>query len=753
VGEAVIRPVTAVLALLAAASLARADVTADSGFGFDGRAVPGAITPIRVDLQCTEKTPIRVRVSVAPGGGMGGVAGEGVVHSVDVYLAPGAKKRLTLPVVPRMNIGGDWRLVLEAERRTFLRHGTEFADGRRLSVSIGIPGSFQFTESTPPVVGVLGDPTHRVAWIGDANRFAAGPPRGKRTWSFNQHNGVGELRADGTTVILPEPVFVTPESAPDTWLGYEGFDAILWTDPDPDALKDAARVDALLEYAATGGRLVVALTPGSRIAADSPLGRALPADAAGHDDLPAGEVVAAFGGESRGGARETVPVARLGRITGRVAAALPDGRPLLVAKSHGLGTLVVASFDPRLLGAADPNAHARLLTGLFGSAVTGERTQGPGNAYWSASIEPLRNHLRKRFLSTPPLGLLALGLLLYVIAIGPADYFLLKRRGKLRRTVVTFPIIVVAFTGIAYGASFLLFGGNSGQARVAWLDFATAPGKDGDVVRGIDVLGAYSPIGTTLPMTYGEPRSFLAAPWIGSGSWMGGEEGSLDGTVAYGPDGRPEGRFELPLRAHRTVQARFSGEVPTSLDGTIRRAGGGRVVALRNGLRLPVRDLCVVADGRVRFLGDLAPGGAVEVDLGKDKGDPVGNDPRLPGPQVEGRGFFGGHDQWRGRFGRDGADLFVPRDGTDQAAAEARILMARASMGVSLGRLASEAPFQGQTRSLARQGLDLSRAVREGRVLVMGWCDGDPLGILPPGRNMKSSVVVVRRVLPAEEAK
>ncbi len=760
------KPVPAAAAaalLLLPAALARADVTADSGFGFEGSAVPGAVAPVRVDLSSSEKTPIRLRVEVSPARGMGGVSADGIVHSVEVYLAPGAKKRLTIPVLPRVNAGGDWTLTLTSERRTFLRHGTLYADGRTLTVPVGPgnaaagAGSFQFVESAPPVLGVLGDPARRSAWLGDESRYAAAERDARSKGAvYSNQNGVPEIRPKGTPgAALPQTVFIPPEAAPDSWLCYEGLDAILWLDPDPDALKDAARVEALLEYASCGGRLVVALTPGARISAASPLALALPAEASGHDDVPGEEILAALGGTGKEAGRAPVPVARIGRFAGRATATLPDGRPLVVRRSRGLGTVVVVAFDPRLLSSAGAKEHALLLGALLGSAAAAPADAAEGHQFYGSSVEPLVNHLRKRFLSTPPLGLLVLGLALYVLAIGPVDYFLLKRKGKLRRTVVTFPLIVVTFTALAYGASFLLFGGSSGQARVAWLDFATAPGGNADVVRGLDVAGAYSPTGATLPVAYEQPRSFLGAPWIGSGFfWSGGDGGTLDGTISYGPDGRPAGAFDLPLRSHRTVQARFSGEIPLGLDAALKTAGGARILSIRNGLRLRIRDLCVVQEGGVHFPGDLEPGAALDVDLAdraRVQWKTAFSDPRLPDAFGSNGGFFV-QDQYGGRFGRGGNDQFVPAGPTEAEDGAARVLMARAAMGVSLAGL-SAGGVRGQSRALGRQGLDLSRPVREGRTLVMGWCDGDPAGVLPPGRNMRSSVVVVRRVLPEEEGK
>jgi hypothetical protein len=173
-------------------------------------------------------------------------------------------------------------------------------------------------------------------------------------------------------------------------------------------------------------------------------------------------------------------------------------------------------------------------------------------------------------------------------------------------------------------------------------------------------------------------------------------------------------------------------------------------VSIHNALKLPIRDLCLVRENVVRgcdvtFPGDLAPGARIEVPLppaGKIW-QRLGAHAVLPDP----------FDQNGGLFARQGgAGPFVPADDTDRANAEARERMARAAMGAALAGLFRQGATA-STRILARQGLDLSAGVSDGRILVMGWCDGDPLGGLPTSRNVRSSVVVVRRLLPAEEGK
>jgi hypothetical protein len=155
-----------------------------------------------------------------------------------------------------------------------------------------------------------------------------------------------------------------------------------------------------------------------------------------------------------------------------------------------------------------------------------------------------------------------------------------------------------------------------------------------------------------------------------------------------------------------------------------------------------VNDLCVVRRGKVLYPGPLGAGSTVELDLGTAPWQRPGGNPALP---VPGR-------QEGTLFGQGVQGQFVPADETDQANAEARTAMARAAMGASLTGLLGSGTT-GQARVLARHGLDLSRQAREGRTLVMGWCDGDPLGGLPAWKAIRSAAVVVRRVLPAEEGK
>ena len=743
--------------LAAAAGAARADVAVDVGFGYDGVVVPGFVQPVRVVLASTEKTALTVTVELTAAGDGAGVARDSLVHRVQVYLAPGAKRRLTIPVVSRgQGAGDDWALTVRTERRTLLRHGTRFEDGRSLKIALGAlagvttnPGN---VDPNAPILGVLGDPGNRLGWLGTVTDEEL-----RRKEAVRLGSGGSALDPKGgRRTAIPGVLAISPESAPDTWIAYEGFDAIAWVDPDPASMPDPAQVDALIEWTLNGGRLVVALTPAARVPAGSALARALPAEALGFDEVPSETLLSALTGSSKGVRAGNVPVARLGPLQGRVVKADTEGRTLVATRDAGLGTVTVLAFDPRLLSGAAPHPRGELLRLVLGPLVRLEAEDGDAQ-YFGGSLERLEDHLRRRFVRTPPLLVLVLGLALYVLAIGPVDYLVLKKRNKLRRTVITFPLIVIGFTVAAYGASFLLFGAAGGQARVAILDFATTPGKDADAVRGLDFLGTYSPIGRTLEVRWPAPRSFVSGPWASPAGWQwgmgGGMAGSLAGSVQFSPDGRPTAMVDIPLRSYRTIQARFSGEVASSLDADILVKDGQRILRATNRLKRKVRDLWAVEPGSggtftARPLGDLEAGATAEFTLARIQGSVVGQTPGLPDPFQDGAGLYN-----RNSGGWGDGDAFVPQDSTAAAQGRAREAVARALLGASVGGLKARAETRA-VRSVARQGLDVSRGVREGRVLLMGWCDGDPVGdLLPDDGDLRSTVVAVRRLLPAEEAK
>ncbi len=749
---------------------ARGDVQVTSTFGFDGAYVPGQVTPIVLEFASTEKQPVRCLVTLSPAADFDpGVGGGRVVSTAEVFLAPGARRRVVIPVTPRGSWGmEEWSLVVETDRRVIVRQGMAFSEGRQFRTRVGSPDGETSPVTWPvggrnPTLGVLGIPVTRLESLGAPNAA-----------------GVSRTRAPGPAAPMEAPrrpslLPVVAARAPVPWICYEGLDALLWVEPDPAGLPEDGALEAVLEYAAYGGRLVVAATRGARVPVDSPLGQALPCRILAHDVVPLAELAAALapGGAVRLGEPAASSLARLDAGDARVIAALPDGRPLAVERPYGMGSVVVLAFDPVPLAAVEPSdevvAAVRLL--LLGEAA--EREAVAMDVAPSANAESLVNHMRRGFIRTPPVWLLVISLLVYVAVIGPGDYFFLKRRNALRKTVITFPLIVVFFTLIAYGASFLLFGRSAGRTRVAWIDLATAPSGEADVVRAVDLFGTYSPIGSTLRPDYPAARVVTDGQWFASGEYLTSSlrGAGVDGVARLNADGRVTLTADVPLRSQRSVQARLSTELPATLDAAlVRAADGSAVCRLRNHFPEPIRDLLLVLPGGILAIGDLPAGAEREVPVPRSL---RGARSAAVSPFVAGLGLvdpLGGGGllslveprQWRGTIP---ADEFVPSSARPGERKAVRDRVAKAALGATFFAFTGvsgggdiDGPGGGGgvshiARAMARCGVDLSRALREDRPVLLGWCEKDPTGLLARPGEFESEVVVVRRILPPVEGR
>jgi len=140
-----------------------------------------------------------------------------------------------------------------------------------------------------------------------------------------------------------------------------------------------------------------------------------------------------------------------GTASGSVLLASPR-YPLLVARNHGRGKVLYSTLgleDPPFNNAATFEAfwqyilssHSDLLASTAESSLT----------IWQ--ITDLLNYLtmgssRKLEFSPPKI---ALWLLIYILLVGPATYFLLKKAKRWEWAWATIPLLALIFTGAAYG--------------------------------------------------------------------------------------------------------------------------------------------------------------------------------------------------------------------------------------------------------------------------------------------------------------
>jgi hypothetical protein len=254
---------------------------------------------------------------------------------------------------------------------------------------------------------------------------------------------------------------------PDQWFAYEGVDLVILTTAKREFLLelagDARRRQALAEWVVRGGHLVVSAGKNQDVIAGlAEIEALLPVRLVGVAQQPALNLA----GLAPQAAMLTGPIdiARLEPKPDRAVHAL-IGDPLLAVQGMaGLGRVTVVGFDidqnpftawagrnEFLLGLLD-QAHPRQLI-----LTTQEVGYDPGT---DQLLTQLFNNL-ERFDEVPVIsfGWVALFILLYILIVGPLDYWFLKYVVKrLELTWITFPTVVVLISVIAYFTAYQLKG-------------------------------------------------------------------------------------------------------------------------------------------------------------------------------------------------------------------------------------------------------------------------------------------------------
>jgi hypothetical protein len=172
----------------------------------------------------------------------------------------------------------------------------------------------------------------------------------------------------------------------------------------------------------------------------------------------------------------------------------PD-TPLVMHRDIGRGAVDQLAFDPTLAPIRDWPDRRLIFAGLLGGSVGAPMQVGPLYAERSAVVA-------SRALpgaDLPPFLLLAGFLALYVFAIGPFNFFILRKINRLAWAWVTIPGMVILFVLISYAMGFRLRGNEPEVHRLSIIS-GDAQMSDG---RTQAVLGVFSPRYTLLDIDTG----------------------------------------------------------------------------------------------------------------------------------------------------------------------------------------------------------------------------------------------------------
>lgn len=428
---------------------------------------------------------------------------------------------------------------------------------------------------------------------------------------------------------------------PRRWYGYEGVDLLVLATSQPNLLQplwtDTKRWEALQQWIRLGGKCVVFLGSQAELVArpESPLAVLLPGPLQGLDRLRSVAGYEMYADSTRpvpgmGRPESAVPVPRWDRVEGVVE--VHEGElALVVRRAYGLGEVVILGGDfdrPPLALWPD---RGRLLRKVLNLPLPKVDPNGEGGALLHTGYRDISGQLRSgldQFDGLPMISFWPVAglILLYILLIGPGDYFLLRKVvGRMHWTWITFSSLVVLAAVGAYALSVGWKGRQIRYNQVDVLDVDVAGGQ----VRGTTWVNLFSPRTDTYDLSltpYGpDGRPLENAQAILSGIGLAGEglggvrtrPGSTllwDRRYEWSAEGDQLLGFPVHVWSSRMVLARWCAACPAWPQMHLVERDQLPEGTLTNTLPVALED-CTLAYGRWGYaLGRLAPGQSVRIE-------------------------------------------------------------------------------------------------------------------------------------------
>jgi len=473
-------------------------------FGLGGRPVANRWNPIRVVFAWAEDAPIEVLLRVAITDGDGDTTN----YERVVAATPGLELSAWLYAMLPHRFDGITVTAYRAEEGA-----GGFAPGELLA-TVYEPAS-RPGEATAVRIGVVGRRT-----MGLTELATRPPPTTSPNEGFNP---LGHAAVDVVAQLAPEQL-------PDRWHGLMPIETLVFSGENPGGLR-RAQADAIERWVRAGGHLVI-VPPAFGEQWTTPAANPL------HSLLPSVEVVRQEGVSYEplrplltadagaalepGGVRyvlEPLASAEAGRA--RVIETDPDGAPLIVSRTLGVGTVTLVGLDiasrwATTAGVPDADVFWNRVLGRRGAAATLEeleqQSRATGINFSRAGIGYLDDMIPDEIAQqgTAAQGVL-LGFVLFVVywlIAGPLGFALLRRMGLDRHSWLAFAGSAAVFTLLAWGGA-------------AWLRPGSIGGSHFSIVTGVhgqNEVRARSFISLLIPR-YGTARieadteSAVLAPW------------------------------------------------------------------------------------------------------------------------------------------------------------------------------------------------------------------------------------------------
>ena len=285
--------------------------------------------------------------------------------------------------------------------------------------------------------------------------------------------------------------------------------------------------------------------------------------------------------------------------------------PLVVRRPIGLGNVTALAIDP------DTPAFKRwdgvetfwidmLDPAGIGSSEKRFEVMGPHRADMDVYrgvqglVDPgLRPSVR--------LGIVVLLTALYALAVGPGDYFLVRKLGRPKLTWVTFPIIVAVFTAAAYYGARFYVGGELSQMYQDRIRIYA----DQKVTTRYEVASIFAPVGRRYDINLEEDGAILPVR-------LEARPGDpiIDVVLDEGVVSQ-----HVPIWTRRFFERRTKFEQAAGVDFELTIEDGRVIATIQNNLEMPLTDITVAYKKSIlNAQGEtIMPGASSRIDLGQSR--------------------------------------------------------------------------------------------------------------------------------------
>ena len=277
--------------------------------------------------------------------------------------------------------------------------------------------------------------------------------------------------------------------------------------------------------------------------------------------------------------------------------------PLIMRRQVGKGIVDQLAFDASISPLRDWEDLRFIFSGFLGGAIN--VTSGNSQLRESSMAVDAARALPGAAL--PSFLVIALFLSLYVITIGPVNFYWLRRYNKLAWAWFTIPATVVLFTILGYASGFRLHGNEPQVHRLSVI----AGSADVPTARSQAIVGLYSPRRTTLDISTGHHLAQEIQPdpdQPDKVNFLLSDPNRLDQVAAKNSDMRAyflQGESLLP-----TVQADLTFAPGHTMSDTSLIQG-----IIHNASSAAFHDCVIIAGKDYYVIGNLAPGTVTPVEV------------------------------------------------------------------------------------------------------------------------------------------